>query len=77
MKQNLINRNYYHYSLEAQYRKEMQLRRDSMGSGGLGGKKGKKMIEEGKKGDERQKSNQFFIRVPVSRCNRFQMDERS
>ena len=30
------------------------------------------MIEEGKKGDEMQKSNQLFIRVPVSRCNRFQ-----
>lgn len=35
-------------------------------------KKSKKMIEEGKKGDEMQKSNQLFIRVPVSRCNRFQ-----
>ena len=35
-------------------------------------KKSKKMIEKGKKGDEMQKSNQLFIRVLVSRCNRFQ-----
>ena len=32
------------------------------------------MTEEGKKGDERQKSNQLFIRVPMSRCNRFHLD---